>query len=115
MPGPQFQVSLSTNAVDFKAFLETCIARRTDPEPRRPLWVILDGHRAHWTENEGVRDRLTAEDVNVYYLPRGTSWFNALSNTFPPYLTLSDRELDQACAESRLISHCLTFSLLDLG
>ena len=73
---PEFKVSHSTNAVDFKAFLETVIARRTDPEPRRPLWVVLDGHRAHWTEREGVRDRLTEEDVNVLFLPRACSWFN---------------------------------------
>ena len=69
-------MSHSTNAVDFKAFLETVIARRTDPEPRRPLWVVLDGHRAHWTEREGVRDRLTCEDINVMYLPRACSWYN---------------------------------------
>ena len=69
-------VSKSTNAKDFRAFLEQVVAARNDPEPRRPLWVILDGHPAHFTEREGVRDRLTDEDINVYYLPRACSWYN---------------------------------------
>ena len=74
--GPQFSVAQSTNAKDFRAFLDKVLAARTDPEPRRPIWVILDGHPAHFTEREGVRDRLTDEDVAVMYLPRGASWFN---------------------------------------
>ena len=77
--GPQFSVAKSTNAKDFRAFLDKVIEARNDEEPRLPMWVILDGHGAHFTEREGVRDRLTDEDVNVYYLPRGTSWFNSVS------------------------------------